>query len=177
MLNMLNSHKPANVYTFIPSDRPDIITELKSIEFDETDSLSKNYIYDMKWDEFEAVSIYERNDQIVGFSSVWHRPEYYESGEVRILNRYWESPNMRRTSKIIGDTHLIEMVIQQLDISKKIGLTKAFISREKTPKYFEKLITNIATKTQTHWNLEPNKVCVCRESNPSCWQYKAWTNL
>jgi len=177
MSSVLKSHKPATVRTFLPYENIDIVKKLESIKFDETDSLSKNYIYDMKWNDFDAVSIYERNNQIIGFSSVWHRSEYYQLNEVRILNRYWESSEMRKISKMIGGAHLIEMVTQQLNICKLLGRTRVFISRENSPRYFKRLVASIADKTQTHWNIEPNKVCVCGESNPSCWQYKAWTDL
>ena len=176
MLDTQSSHKPAKVFTFLPDQRPDLILQLRELKFDEDDKLSENY-KNICWDDFEAISLYLREDQIIGFSSVWHRPEYYESGEVRILNRYWESPNMRRTSKIIGDTHLIEMITQQLYIAKYLGFNTAFISREKTPKYFKRLITNIDKETNIKWFLEPKKVCVCVPEAPSCWQYKAWTNL
>lgn len=122
----------------------------------------------------EAISIYER-DRIVGFSSIWHRPEYYEPHEVRILNRYWEDPSLRRVSKIIGGPHLIEMVQQQLDWVRQSKYSKVFISREKSPRYFRKLIQAIEEGTDTCWFIEPTKVSVCNPQSESCWQYKAWT--
>lgn len=125
----------------------------------------------------EVISIYER-DTIVGFSSIWHRPEYYEPDEVRILNRYWEDPSLRRISKIIGGPHLIEMVRQQLDwVRQSEKFKKVFISREKCPRYFEKLIRTIEEETDTVWFIEPSKVPVCNPKSKQCWQYKAWTIL
>jgi hypothetical protein len=174
--NVLKSHKPAAVYTFVPSRQPAIIKQLNSIIFDSKDKLHKNYT-DIDWNHFSAVSVYFRNNAIVGFSSVWHRPDFYEPKEARILSRYYEFSKMRRTSKIIADSHLIEMITQQIAISQQLGFAKVFISREKTPKYFAKLIQEIRVKTQRQWILEPQKVCVCKPSNFSCWQYKAWTDL
>lgn len=176
MLNSLNSHKPAKVVTFIPNKHPLLVKELKNFTFDATDSLATNYV-NINWHEFSAISLYQRNGVIIGFSSIWHRPQFYDVGEIRILNRYYERKDMRVISKIIGDNHLIEMVKQQLEIAKKLGFNKAFISREKTPRYFKKLITSIAEKTNTKWIIEPEKVCVCVPEAPSCWQYKAWTKL
>lgn len=122
----------------------------------------------------EAISIYER-DEVVGFSSIWHRHEYYEPHEVRILNRYWEDPTLRRVSKIIGGPHLIEMVRQQLDWVRQSKYSKVFISRERCPRYFRKLIETIEEETDTVWYIEPEKVAVCNPNAESCWQYKAWT--
>lgn len=176
MSKILNSHKPAEVITFIPHENSSIIEELKTFTFNTGDNLLDNYV-NIDWHDFSAISIYKRNNTIIGFSSVWHRPNYYKSKEVRILNRYYESNNMRQVSKIIGDSHLIEMVEQQLQIAKKLGFSEAFISREKTPRYFKTLITSIAEKTNTTWIIEPEKVCVCVPESLSCWQYKAWVKL
>ena len=120
MLKPLDSHKPATSSTFLPHDRPEVLRKLNEMEFSESDRLSDNY-KDLDWFGFEAISIYERDDKIIGFSSVIHRPEYFAKKECRILNRYFESVEMRRTSKIIGDDHVCEMIMQQLDIAKKIG--------------------------------------------------------
>lgn len=176
MSKVINSHKPAGVFTFIPSEYPTIVQLLKDFSFSSNDSLLGNYT-SINWMEFSAISIYKRDNKIIGFSSIWHRPEYYSNGEVRILNRYYESSQMRRLSKIIADDHLIEMVNQQLNIAKNLGFRCAFISREKTPKYFRKLVEKISQKTKTQWVTEPEKVCVCSPNASSCWQYKAWTKL
>ena len=168
MLKPLHSHKPAISTTFIPSDRPDLIERLNKITFDPNDALYKNYM-DMDWLSFEAISIYTREGDIIGFSTILKRDKYFDKGEVRILNRYYESPKMRRTSKVIADDHVCQMVIQQINMAKMLGYSKIFISREKTLRYFKMFIHNLGQKTNTQWNVSNNRIRVSKGSE----QYKA----
>ncbi len=176
MLKPLDSHKPATSYTFLPHERTDVIRKLKDYQFNESDRLANNY-KDIDWLDLEAISIYEREDQIVGFSSLIQRKLYFSEDEVRILNRYYECPEMRRTSKIIGDDHICQMVQQQLEIAKSLGYKKAFISRCRSPRHLKKLVTAIGEKTNTKWNMLDEKVAVCDPKHDECWQYKAVTEL
>tara|TARA_Y100001954_G_scaffold161790_1_gene171761 strand:- start:74 stop:592 length:519 start_codon:yes stop_codon:yes gene_type:complete len=168
MLKPLHSHKPAISTTFIPKDRPDLIEQLSKITFDKKDNLYKNYV-DINWLSFEAISVYTREGDIVGFSTILKRDKYFDKDEVRILNRYYEMPKMRRTSKVIADDHVCEMVLQQIDMAKKLGYSKIFISREKSLRYFKKFIYNLGQKTKTLWNVSDNKIRVSKGSE----QYKA----
>ena len=168
MLKPLHSHKPAISTTFIPSERPDLIEQLSKITFDKKDSLYENYV-NLNWLTFEAISVYMREGDIVGFSTILKRDKYFDKDEVRILNRYYEMPKMRRTSKVIADDHVCEMVLQQIDMAKKLGYSKIFISREKTLRYFKKFIHNLGQKTNTQWNVSDNRIRVSHGSE----QYKA----
>ena len=168
MLKPLHSHKPAISTTFIPSERPDLIEQLSKIAFDKKDSLYENYV-NLNWLKFEAISVYMREGDIVGFSTILKRDKYFDKDEVRILNRYYEMPKMRRTSKVIADDHVCEMVLQQIDMAKKLGYSKIFISREKSLRYFKKFIYNLGQKTNTTWNVSDNKIRVSHGSE----QYKA----
>ena len=168
MLKPLHSHKPAISTTFIPSERPDLIEQLSKITFDKKDSLYENYV-NLNWLTFEAISVYMREGDIVGFSTILKRDKYFDKDEVRILNRYYEMPKMRRTSKVIADDHVCEMVLQQIDMAKKLGYSKIFISREKSLRYFKKFIYNLGQKTNTTWNVSDNKIQVSHGSE----QYKA----
>ena len=168
MLKPLHSHKPAISTTFIPSERPDLIEQLSKITFDKKDSLYENYV-NLNWLTFEAISVYMREGDIVGVSTILKRDKYFDKDEVRILNRYYEMPKMRRTSKVIADDHVCEMVLQQIDMAKKLGYSKIFISREKTLRYFKKFIHNLGQKTNTTWNVSDNKIRVSHGSE----QYKA----
>lgn len=168
MLKPLHSHKPAISTTFIPSERPDLIEQLSKITFDKKDSLYENYV-NLNWLTFEAISVYMREGDIVGFSTILKRDKYFDKDEVRILNRYYEMPKMRRTSKVIADDHVCEMVLQQIDMAKKLGYSKIFISREKSLRYFKKFIYNLGQKTNTTWNVSDNKIRVSHGSE----QYKA----
>ena len=168
MLKPLHSHKPAISTTFIPSERPDLIEQLSKITFDKKDSLYENYV-NLNWLTFEAISVYMREGDIVGFSTILKRDKYFDKDEVRILNRYYEMPKMRRTSKVIADDHVCEMVLQQIDMAKKLGYSKIFISREKSLRYFKKFIHNLGQKTNTQWNVSDNRIRVSHGSE----QYKA----
>ena len=168
MLKPLHSHKPAISTTFIPSERPDLIEQLSKITFDKKDTLYENYV-NLNWLTFEAISVYMREGDIVGFSTILKRDKYFDRDEVRILNRYYEMPKMRRTSKVIADEHVCEMVLQQIDMAKKLGYSKIFISREKSLRYFKKFIHNLGQKTNTQWNVSDNRIRVSHGSE----QYKA----
>lgn len=176
MLRPLDSHKPASCVTFVPEQRTDILRQLNGMKFDESDRLVNNY-KNIDWFEFDAVSVYEREGAIVGFSSMVQRKQYFAPDEVRILNRYYESPEMRRTSKVIGDDHVCEMVMQQLEIAREVGYNKAFISRCRSPRHLKKLIMSIGEKTNTKWQMTSEKVAVCDPKFSECWQWKAWTEL
>jgi len=176
MLKPLDSHKPATVTTFYPHLGIGTIRELSKFEFSETDRLSDNYT-DMDWFSFRAISVYKRDDRIVGFSSILNRREYYHEDEVRILNRYYESPEMRRTSKVIGDNHVCEMVRQQLNTARQLGYKRAFISRCRSPRHLKKFIETVGKKTNTVWHMGDEKIAVCDPKHDECWQYKAWTEL
>ena len=92
-----------NVVTFEPNERPDLIKKLKEISFDDLDQghFKKEDYLTIDWFKFDCITVLLQDDNILGFSSVWHRPEYYEKGEVRILNRYWEHDCLRRAGRDI----------------------------------------------------------------------------
>jgi hypothetical protein len=160
-----------NVETFCPADRPDLIKRLSAVNYGHVN-------YDtINWHDFDCVSILINGDSIVGFSSVFRRKEFYDDGECRILNRYWEDSALRRPGRELARPHLIMMVKQQLSFAKRVGYTKAFISREKNPKVFAELINKIAQATDTLWDIHDTKVAVCSPKSPKCWQYKGYTKL
>lgn len=176
MLKPLDSHKSVTVSTVLTHERPDILRVLKKYKFDSKDRLNHNY-EKIDWFDFEAISLYRRNRKIVGFSTLSHRPEYYADGEVRILNRYYEAKEMRRTSKVFADDHVCVMVKQQMKMAKTLGYTRAFISRQRSPVYFKKFIRTMAEKTGQDWVIEKDKVTVCDPKDDNCWQWKAWIDL
>lgn len=168
----------AGVISFYPSERPDLIEQLDNLKFNENDPLNKNY-NKLDWEQYQVISVLENNNIVQGFSVAWHRPEYYAENEVRILSRFWKDPSIRLkcTHMELSMPNLIDMITHQLAMCKEVGFTDAFISREKSPRYFRKLITSIQEKTGTQWHLYDDKQCVCVPEAPSCWQYKASTKL
>jgi len=176
MLKPLDSHKSVTVSTMMTHDRPDVLRFLKNYTFDKKDRLNYNYER-INWFDYEVISLYRRDRKIVGFSTISHRPEYYEPGECRILNRYYEFPTMRRTSKVVGGDHVCLMVKQQIKFAKKLGYKKVFMSRTRSPKYMFAFARMLTEKTEHNWIIEKEKVPVCDPSIDSCWQWKAWTNI
>lgn len=168
----------AGVISFFPNERPDLIEQLDNLNFDNNDPLNENY-NSLDWNKFSVISVYENNNIVQGFSVAWHRPEYYKPNEIRILSRYWKDNSLRLTCthKELSMPHLVDMITHQMVMSKQLGFTEAFISREKSPRYFSKLINSIQEKTNTEWHLHKDKQCVCNPEASSCWQYKASTKL
>ena len=176
MLKPLDSHKSVTVSTVMTHDRPDVLRILKNFTFDKKDRLNYNYER-INWFDYEAISLYRRDRKIVGFSTISHRADHYDPKECRILNRYYESPEMRRTSKVFADDHVCVMVKQQMKYAKMLGYNKAFISRSRSPNYFKKFIKTMSEKTKQQWIIEKEKVAVCDPKIDDCWQYKAWIEL
>ena len=158
-----------DVITFAPEEKPNIIKQLH-----ETVYHHKNYD-SINWFEFDCITILQANNRIVGFSSIWHRPQYYKQGEVRILNRYWENHELRRPGRELARDHIIKTVQDQLLFAKSLGYTTAFISREKNPKVMKQFINKIADKTNTVWHIHDSRVPVCEGTG--CLQYKGYTIL
>lgn len=156
------------VISFAPEDRLDIIKKLYKTKYDHVN-------YDnINWLEYDCISALMHKEKIVGFSSIWHR-SFYEEGEVRILNRYWENRSLRREGRELARSHIIKMVFDQIKFAKDAGYTKAFISRENNPRVFRELINKIAHKTNTVWHIHDERVPVCKGKN--CLQYKGYTIL
>lgn len=157
-----------DVITFLPEDRPDIIKQLGDARY------NHNLYDEIDWFEYDAVSVLLNQNNIVGFSSIWHR-SFYKAGEVRILNRYWEDASLRREGRELARSHIIQMVLDQLQFAKEAGYDSAFISREKNPRVFKELINKISNKTNTVWHIHDDRVPVCEGTG--CLQYKGYTKL
>lgn len=168
--NFANKNSECDVLTFIPEERIDIIHKLKTINFG-SDELAKNY-ENIDWFDLECITVLLKNDDVLGFSSAWHRKEFYKPGEVRILNRYWEHNKLRMPGRLIARPHLVATVQHQLHYVKEAGYKEAFISRERNPGYMKRLVKEIGKKTNTAWNFHDEKVCVCDKKDAGCWQYK-----
>lgn len=166
----------AGVVSFIPNEKDAIpfMNQIRNLEFVHEDRLNENY-EEANWYDFEVISVYENNDKVQGLSTAWHRPEYYPADTVRILSRYWKDPTLRLqcTHMQLSMPHLVDMIKHQMAMCKDLGFKRAFISREKSPRYFNKLIKSIQEKTNTEWHIFDDKQCVCHKDSPSCWQYKA----
>jgi hypothetical protein len=166
----LNKNSGCDVLTFAPEEKIDMLRQLRQIDFG-TEEMASNY-QDIDWFEFDCVTVLLKGSDVLGFSSVWHRPEYYGQGEVRILNRYWEHPSLRMNGRIIARPHLVATVQHQLAFARQAGYKRAFISRSRNPGFMKRLFVELAKKTNTEWKMHDSKVAVCDPKNELCWQYK-----
>lgn len=132
----------------------------------------KNYRSDLKIKDSIAVSIYEQNSNIIGFSSVLHR-DIFGNG-VRILNRLVKNLDHRFPNgkgKLTPETKI--MIDQQISIAKQYNFDYVFISRESNrpvsslKHYFREL---------PEWICLADKFRVC-SGGRQCEQYVAWLPL
>ena len=168
--NFIDKNSECDVLTFAPETRTDLLRQLKHIDFG-SEAIASNY-EKIDWFAFDCITVLLKDDEILGFSSVWHRPEYYESGEARILNRYWEHPKLRMNGRMIARPHLVATVEHQLSFAKEAGYKKVFISRCRNPGFMKRLFIELGEKTNTEWQMHPEKVAVCDPKNEACWQHK-----
>jgi len=132
----------------------------------------KNYRNDLQIHNSIAVSIYFRNSEIVGFSSVLHR-DIFGNG-VRVLNRLVKTFDYRfpyNKRKITPETKIL--LDQQIEVAKKYKFDYVFISRESNrpvsslKHYFKEF---------PEWNCPLEKYRVCG-GGKQCEQYVAWLPL
>lgn len=121
-----------------------------------------------------AISVFEEDNQILGFSTVLHRPIF--NNGVRILNRFYKDTAYRFVNKkreVSKETK--EMIKQQLEVAKSFNFDFAFMSRESR-------ISPPAFKHYQHylsfakWNVEEKRYRVCN-GNDDCNQFIIWTPL
>jgi DeoR/GlpR family transcriptional regulator of sugar metabolism len=135
-----------------------------------------NYRQDLKIRESIAVSVFEQDSNILGFSSILHRKMF--SNGVRIINRLVKKIDYRfqnNKGNITDETKI--MIDQQLEIARKYHFDYAFISRE----------SNKPVSSLKHYFREfPEWVCplekfyVCKNGQScgqSCKQYVVWLPL
>tara|TARA_Y100001963_G_C6782477_1_gene450751 strand:- start:1932 stop:2555 length:624 start_codon:yes stop_codon:yes gene_type:complete len=152
--------------------------ELKKDEYD--DRLLINYTPErLNIDEWIALTIYEDNKKIYGFSTVINRP-FWGKG-ARILNRFFKIKGYRfeNDKRKISDA-TINMIKEQLSTCKALGYEYAFMSREtQNPsaikawnhygKYFKML---------GNWNIPEESFQMTEYPEKlSCWQQIIWTPL
>ena len=171
-------HKLLKIQTFEPLQNFELSQKLKKYIDNIShfkDRLIRNYIK-IDFSSQLAISLFLQNEQIRGFSSVAKR-NFYPENTVRIFNRHWEDPKIRKISKVIGGKHLIISCNQQLEIAKKNGFNRFFISRDKNPKYMNELTKVLNKKTKLKWFFHTKKLPVCNPSSEDCWQWVIFSNL
>lgn len=83
----------------------------------------------LRIDESLAITVYELDDTILGFSSILHRPLF--GNGVRIMNRFLKSDDYRFVNKkSLVSLETNEMIRQQLEYAANNNYSYAFISRK-----------------------------------------------
>lgn len=132
----------------------------------------KNYMsHRLKISDSIAVSIYEQDKHILGFSNIIHR-DMFGNG-CRILNRFYKSSNYRFAKQDMLLTK--QMILDQINVCKNLNFSYVFMSRESNTgavpflHYLKKLNLD-------DWNVDNYKYHVCC-NDEKCKQYVAWTAL
>jgi hypothetical protein len=149
----------------------DRIEEFASL-FPDTMKRINNYRQDLKIKESIAISIFEQDYNILGFSSVLHR-EMFGNG-VRIINRFIKRFDYRfqnNKGNLTDETKI--MIDQQLEVAKKYNFDYAFISRES-----KKPVSSLKHyfREFPEWICPLEKFYVCN-GGQSCKQYIVWMPL
>ncbi|SVA39676.1 uncharacterized protein METZ01_LOCUS92530 [marine metagenome] len=96
------------------------------------DRLASNYTEEaLELDSCIAITITKDEEKIIAFSTILHRDMFGDA--VRILNRHYKSPDVRRLSwghQRRINTYTYEMIKQQVQFAKERDYDVAFISRE-----------------------------------------------
>jgi|TARA_R110002153_G_scaffold139193_2_gene289833 hypothetical protein len=175
--------RPAEVTTFIPQLYPNLTEELntytKSLRGKDTHRLIKNYV-DIDFFEYPFVTCLRQDKNIVGFSTGYTR-DFYRENDIRILTRYYQDSQKLRTKftrEILRPT-TFNIIVQQLEMAKRLGYDNCFISREpRTTAFFKKFIDAVNSATSYTWELKEGPFLVAPDPpNPECWQTIAVTNL
>ena len=135
----------------------------------------RNYTVGLHTDEWLALTYYERDCEVLGFSSVIARDMWNNSA--RIVNRMLKSRRYRfETSPGMMTDHTIEMLKQQIDFCRKEGFDTAFMSRESNSKNhaMKRYIRNMGF---TEWVIPEGRYKTSNYDSPECWQHVMYTPL
>jgi hypothetical protein len=135
--------------------------------------LIENYQKHLDIEESLAVSVYQVEEKILGFSTVFYREMFHKG--VRILNRFVKSSDYRfvnQTSSLSLETKT--MIEQQIDVAKKFNFDYVFMSRES--KFGASSLRRYLNFSGKEWIYTDDRYYVCK-SKPECRQYIAWLPL
>ena len=137
--------------------------------------LEENYTTNMKEDEWLALSYYEDECKILGFSSVVYRDIW--NGSARIVNRMLKSREYRFASTSGEMTeHTTQMLKQQIAFCRDNGFDNAFMSRESNSSKaaFMRYLKNMQF---TEWHIPEGRYMTCTSDVADCWQHVMYTPL
>jgi hypothetical protein len=170
--------RPAEVTTFIPSMCPELSETLNeycaNLQNKDQHRLLENYI-NINFFDFPFVTVLKKNNNILGFSTGYTR-NFYPSGCIRILNRYYQdNENLRInfTREVLRPT-TFAIVEQQLEMCRRLGYESAIMTREpRTNRFFFKFVDTLSQKGSQKWELKKGPFLV----TPSYNNLKAWQSI
>ena len=113
-------------------------------------------------------------EKILAFSSLWQSP-YYPKNCVRVLNRSWKDPSIRR---LVSKKIMLIFLLYQIKLAiknKKIDLI--FSSMEGIRTNWWKRWSDEVNKLYSGWKIYPKMIKVCNGPYKKCWQSCAYLNL
>lgn len=136
------------------------------------DRLAENYTAKrMKLDDTVGISIYYEGSTPVGFSTILNIPLFNNS--VRILNRFYKIPSHRDNHRRVTDGTKA-MVNQQIELSKSLGFSYAFMSREGVS---PPAMRHYTRQLDQDWVVLNDRFQVCPANCASCYQRVAYHSL
>jgi hypothetical protein len=182
-LSETNDTRPADIYTFVPVEYPQLTQELnnysKKLKYRDNHRLLENYI-DIDFMQFPLVSMWKKNNEIVGFSTGYIR-DFYPKRSIRLLNKFYhdkENSRVRFTREVLRPAtfHCIQ---QQILLSQKLDFNCAFITREpRTNKFFKQFVNALSYRGSHNWNFKEGPFLVTpSHNNPKAWQSIAYTKF
>ena len=170
--------RPADIFSFYPKDYPELTQELnefsKELYYKDDHRLVKNYTF-LDFDDFDVVSVWKRNNKIVGFATAYNR-DFYPTNSIRILNRFYHDKSYSRikfTRELLRPS-TFHCVQQQLLLVAKLGYSEAFISREmRAVKFFSKFIEALNDRSTHKWEYNQGPFLV----SPNASDEKSWQSI
>lgn len=166
--------RPAEIYSFVTKKYPDLVVELNDYtkSLNDCHRLHKNY-KNMDFSIFPFVSMWKKDNKIVGFSTGWDR-DFYPKNSIRIFNRFYHDKDHSRVkfSREVLRPSTLNCLNHQIEFSKQMGYDYVFMTREpRTNKYFTEFVKGLNTKTNLKWEFKEGPFLVAPNAkDPSCWQ-------
>lgn len=170
--------RPADIYTFVPTEYPELAKQLSDfsneLHFRDDHRLVKNYI-NLNFLQFPFVTMYKRDDQIVGFAT-GHVRDCYPKNSVRLLNRFYHDKTYSRkkfTRELLRPSTFC-CIQQQILTAARLGFETGFISRElRAVKFFSRFINELDKRGTHSWEYKEGPFLV----SPDAQDDKSWQSL
>ena len=170
--------RPADIYTFVPTEYPELAKQLSDfsneLHFRDDHRLVKNYI-NLNFLQFPFVTMYKRDDQIVGFAT-GHVRDCYPKNSVRLLNRFYHDKTYSRkkfTRELLRPSTFC-CIQQQILTASRLGFETGFISRElRAVKFFSRFINELDKRGTHSWEYKEGPFLV----SPDAQDDKSWQSL